>query len=120
MINRYTRPAMGAIWTDAARYARWLEVEILACEAMAARGVVPKKAVATIRRRARIDPERIAVLEAEVKHDIIAFVRAQLLSNAVEQPPFQRVIVEGDRGFGGAADALSLLQVSLGAIFERF
>ncbi len=74
MITRYTRPTMGAVWTDAARYGRWLEVEILACEAMAARGVVPKKAVATIRRRARIDPERIAAIEAEVKHDIIAFV----------------------------------------------
>jgi adenylosuccinate lyase len=65
---------MGEIWTDAARYARWLEVEVLACEAMAERGEVPKKAVATIRRRARIDPERIAAIEAEVKHDIIAFV----------------------------------------------
>lgn len=74
MIDRYTRPAMGEIWTDAARYGRWLEVEILACEAMAKRRVVPVKAVATIRRRARIDPARIAELEAEVKHDIIAFV----------------------------------------------
>jgi adenylosuccinate lyase len=74
MISRYTRPVMGDIWTDAARYARWLEVEILACEAMAKRGEVPMKAVATIRRRARIDAARIAELEAEVKHDIIAFV----------------------------------------------
>ena len=74
MISRYTRPAMGEIWTDAARFQRWLEIEILACEAMAKRGEIPAKAVATIRRRARIDPERIAALEAEVKHDIIAFV----------------------------------------------
>ncbi|MCC6850472.1 MAG: adenylosuccinate lyase [Deltaproteobacteria bacterium] len=74
MIDRYTRPAMGEIWTDGARYARWLEVEILACEAMAKRGAVPRKAVAAIRKRARIDPVRIAELEAEVKHDIIAFV----------------------------------------------
>jgi adenylosuccinate lyase len=74
MISRYTRPAMGDIWTDAARYGRWLEVEILACEALAAQGDIPKSAVKTIRRRARIDPERIAALEAEVKHDIIAFV----------------------------------------------
>ena len=74
MISRYTRPAMGEIWTDAARYARWLEIEILACEALAERGQVPKSAVRTMRRRARIDPERIAAIEAEVKHDIIAFV----------------------------------------------
>lgn len=74
MIDRYTRPAMGEIWTDAARYSRWLEIEVLACEAMAKRGVIPAKAVAVIRRRARIDPGRIAELEAEVKHDVIAFV----------------------------------------------
>jgi len=74
MISRYTRPAMGELWTDAARYGRWLEVEILACEAMAKRGEIPKSAAGMIRRRARIDPERIATLESEVKHDIIAFV----------------------------------------------
>jgi adenylosuccinate lyase len=65
---------MARIWTDAARYAHWLEIEILACEALAARGAIPKTAVRTIRRRARIDLERIAALEAEVKHDVIAFV----------------------------------------------
>jgi adenylosuccinate lyase len=74
MISRYTRPAMGEIWTEEARYGRWLEIEILACEALAKRGAIPKSAVRTIRRRARVDAERIAVLEAEVKHDIIAFV----------------------------------------------
>jgi adenylosuccinate lyase len=74
MISRYTRPAMGAIWTDAARFARWLEIEILACEALAEQGRVPKSAVRTIRRRARIDADRINAIEAEVKHDIIAFV----------------------------------------------
>ena len=74
MIPRYTRPAMGRIWTDAARYAHWLEIEILACEALALRGAIPKAAVRTIRRRARIDVARIGALEAEVKHDVIAFV----------------------------------------------
>jgi adenylosuccinate lyase len=74
MIARYTRPVMGQIWTDAARYAHWLEIEILACEALAARGEVPKSAVGRIRKRARIDLGRIEALEAEVKHDVIAFV----------------------------------------------
>jgi adenylosuccinate lyase len=74
MIARYTRPAMGAIWTDAARYAHWLEIEALACEALAQRGSVPKSAVRAIRKRARIDVARIAAIEAEVKHDVIAFV----------------------------------------------
>ena len=74
MIARYTRPAMGAVWTEAARYAHWLEIEVLACEALAARGTIPKAAVRAIRRRARVDVARIAALEAEVKHDVIAFV----------------------------------------------
>jgi adenylosuccinate lyase len=74
MIARYTRPAMGQIWTDAARYAHWLEIELLACEALAARGEVPRSAVRAIRKRARIDIPRIEALEAEVKHDVIAFV----------------------------------------------
>ena len=74
MIPRYTRPAMARIWADETRYGYWLEVEALACEALAARGEIPKKAVATIRKRARIDVSRIEALEAEVKHDVIAFV----------------------------------------------
>src|ERR1700752_4334944 len=74
MIARYTRPEMARIWTDAARFAHWLEIEILACEALVARGRGPRAAVRTIRRRARIDVARIAALEAEVKHDVIAFV----------------------------------------------
>jgi adenylosuccinate lyase len=65
---------MSGVFTDIERFRRWLEIEILACEALAREGKVPAKAVQTIRRRARIDPERIATLEAEVKHDIIAFV----------------------------------------------
>jgi len=74
MIPRYTRPAMKEIWSDSARFAHWLEIEILACEAMALRGEVPKSAVRTMRRRARIDVARIEAIEAEVKHDVIAFV----------------------------------------------
>ncbi len=74
MIPRYTRPEMGRIWTDEARYTHWLEIELLACEALAEHGDVPKAAVRTLRRRAKIDVPRIAAIEAEVKHDVIAFV----------------------------------------------
>ncbi len=74
MIARYTRPAMARIWADETRYRHWLEVEILACEALAARGEVPARAARTIRKRARIDVARIEALEAEVRHDVIAFV----------------------------------------------
>src|SRR5262245_36806797 len=74
MIPRYTREAMGRIWSDAVRYGYWLEIEALACEALAKRGQVPARAVRAIRKRARVDVARIEAIEAEVKHDVIAFV----------------------------------------------
>ncbi len=74
MIERYTRPEMGAIWTEAARYRFWLDVELAVCDALAERGVIPADAVAEIRARADFDPERIAEIEREVRHDVIAFL----------------------------------------------
>ena len=73
MIERYTLPRMGALWTLEEKYARWLEVEILACEAWAELGVIPREAVQTIRQRARFDVHRIAEIEDRVQHDVIAF-----------------------------------------------
>ena len=74
MIPRYTRPEMGRIWTPEAKYRTWLRVEILACEAMARLGQVPREAVAVIKRRAAFDPQRIEAIEREVRHDVIAFL----------------------------------------------
>ncbi len=74
MIPRYTKPEMAHIWSDENRLATMLEVEILAAEAMSKQGIVPAKAVAEIRKKARIDPERIAEIELTVKHDVIAFL----------------------------------------------
>lgn len=74
MIDRYSRPQMAAIWGTQNRYETWLKVEILACEARVRRGDAPESALQAIRAKARIDPERIAVLEKEVKHDVIAFL----------------------------------------------
>lgn len=74
MIARYTRPAMGAIWEDRNRYAIWLRIELLACEAQAELGVIPEEAMGAIRERAAFDPVRIEAIEAEVKHDVIAFL----------------------------------------------
>ncbi|MBP1654653.1 MAG: purB, partial [Bacteroidetes bacterium] len=74
MIKRYTRPAMGGIWDDRNRFAVWLEIEILACEAQAELGVIPRDAVARIRERAKFDVARIDEIEREVKHDVIAFL----------------------------------------------
>jgi len=76
VIPRYTRPVMAELWSDEHRYDLMLRVEILACEALARRGVVPGDAVRVIRDRARVDPVRVAEIEAEVHHDVIAFVTA--------------------------------------------
>ncbi len=74
MIERYTRPEMGALWTDQARFGAWLEVELAVCEVLTARGVIPEEDMAVIRERAAFDTARIAEIEAEVRHDVIAFL----------------------------------------------
>ena len=74
MIARYTRPIMGNIFTDEHRYSIWLEIELLACEAQAELGIIPPEAVKTIRAKAAFDVNRINEIEAEVKHDVIAFL----------------------------------------------
>ena len=76
MIERYTRPEMGAIWTEENRYQAWLEVEILACEAWAEIGDIPKADVAKIRANASFDVDRILEIEQETRHDVVAFTRA--------------------------------------------
>ncbi|MFN8007128.1 MAG: adenylosuccinate lyase [Terriglobia bacterium] len=73
MIARYTRPAMGKIWSDENKYRKWLEVEIAASETLADRGIIPAEALATIKSKANFSVERIDALEQEVKHDVIAF-----------------------------------------------
>jgi adenylosuccinate lyase len=73
MISRYTRPEMGRIWELKNRYAKWLQVEILACEAMAKEGIIPKKALVNIR-KARFSEERILEIEEVTRHDVIAFL----------------------------------------------
>lgn len=73
MIPRYTLPEMGQIWSDDNRYAIWLEIEILACEAQAQLGHIPEDAVREIRAKAQFDSARIAEIEEVTKHDVIAF-----------------------------------------------
>jgi adenylosuccinate lyase len=76
MIDRYTRPEMGLIWTDENRFKAWLEVEILACEAWAELGDIPKEDVAKLREKASFDINRIKEIEEETRHDVVAFTRA--------------------------------------------
>ncbi len=76
MIPRYTRSEMGRIWSDENRFRTWLAVEVAATETLAAAGIVPKEAAKAIRARADFNVERIFQIEAEVKHDVIAFTTA--------------------------------------------
>lgn len=75
MLKRYTHPEMGQIWTDQNRYQAWLEVEILVDQAWAELGEVPQADAEKIRQNATFDPQRIAELEKQTKHDVVAFTR---------------------------------------------
>ncbi|WP_094701387.1 adenylosuccinate lyase [Brevibacillus laterosporus] len=76
MIERYTRPEMRVIWTEENKYKAWLEVEILACEAWAKLGVIPKEDVEKLWKNASFDVNRIYEIEQETRHDVVAFTRA--------------------------------------------
>jgi adenylosuccinate lyase len=76
MIDRYSRPHLRAIWEPARKYETWLQVELLACEALARKGLVPASAIRQIRAKARINPARIDELERVAKHDVIAFIES--------------------------------------------
>ncbi|MDD46256.1 adenylosuccinate lyase [Listeria monocytogenes] len=76
MLERYTRKEMGNIWTEQNRYQAWLEVEILACEAWAELGDIPKEDVAKIRANAKFDVDRIHEIELQTRHDVVAFTRS--------------------------------------------
>ena len=76
MIPRYTRPEMGRIWSEENRFRTWLKVEIAASETLAEAKIVPKKAAKAIRELADFRLERIREIEAEVRHDVIAFTTA--------------------------------------------
>jgi adenylosuccinate lyase len=83
MIPRYTRPAMAAIWSEQRKYENWLRVEIAATKALAAAGIVPASAAATFEQVATFSIERIHQIEAETRHDVLAFTTA--VAESVEQ-----------------------------------
>jgi adenylosuccinate lyase len=76
LIERYTRPAMGGIWTEENKYRCWLEVEAAASTVLAEDGVIPPAAAEAIATKATVSAARVAEIEAEVKHDVIAFTTA--------------------------------------------
>ncbi len=76
MIDRYSRSEMTRIWSEEARFQKWLEVEVLATEALARSGSVPRNVAARIKKKARIHVGRIREIEKEVRHEVIAFLRS--------------------------------------------
>ncbi len=76
MIERYTRPQMGRIWSEESKYRAWLEVELAAAEALAESGQIPAEAARALRQHAGFDVPRIQEIESKVRHDVIAFTTA--------------------------------------------
>ena len=76
MINRHSRPEMANIWSEENKYRAWLEVKILADEAWAELGEIPKEDVALTREKADFDIDRILEIEQQTRHDVVAFTRA--------------------------------------------
>lgn len=74
MIPRYSRKQISDIWSDESRFKIWLEIEILACEAQANMGNIPKSAVKNIRAKAKFNTQKVLKIEEKVKHDVIAFL----------------------------------------------
>lgn len=87
MIDRYTMPEMGRIWSEKNKLSQWLKVELLACEAMAELGLVPPEALEEIRAGARFDVERVRQIEARTRHDVVAFLE-NLAENIGESSRF--------------------------------
>jgi adenylosuccinate lyase len=74
-IDRYSHPEMSRLWTDQAKFERWLQVELAVAEAWAEMGEIPKDAIPVLR-KATVDAERVKAIEATVDHDVIAFIQA--------------------------------------------
>jgi adenylosuccinate lyase len=105
VIERYTNPEMGAVWTEDNKYRKWLEVEIAVCEAWAKLGRIPRTALKRIKAKADFNIERIEDIERVAKHDVIAF----LSSVAEKVGPDSRFIHLGLTSYDIVDTALSLL-----------
>src|SRR5688500_16899982 len=73
MIDRYTLPEMGALWSEESKFQKWLEVELAVCEVHAEMGTIPREALEQIKARAAFTVERINEIEKTTDHDVIAF-----------------------------------------------
>ncbi|MDZ4132295.1 MAG: adenylosuccinate lyase [Dethiobacteria bacterium] len=114
MIERYTRPQMGAIWSLENRYRKFLDVEILASEAWAELGIVPLEAAALIAAKASFKVERINELEKETRHDVVAFTRCVAESLGEESRYFHY----GLTSYDVVDTALSVMLVEAAALIR--
>src|ERR1700682_3952229 len=87
MIERYTRPEMGRVWSDENKYRAWLDVELATAEALAETGEVPAEAARLLRQHATFQVARIQEIEREGRHDVIAFTTAAAASMAASAHP---------------------------------
>src|SRR5215475_2471044 len=117
LIPRYTRQEIGHVWSDANRFAKWLEVELAATETLAEAEQVPKEAAAAIRGRAKVDVARIHELEAKVKHDVIAFTMA--VGESIGDPNAARWLHYGMTSNDVVDTAQALLLRDASQIIER-
>ena len=114
MIERYTRPEMGRIWSQDNKLGKWLEVEIAVCQAWADQGVIPREAMDKIR-HARYDAQRMAEYEREMHHDLLAFLRSVADSLGEES----RYIHLGLTSYDVEDTALALLLKESAELLER-
>lgn len=116
MIDRYTTPEMKQLWSAQNKTQKWLDVEIAVCQALENAGQIPAGSTSAIRKGARFDLERIAVLEKETRHDVMAFVK-----NVAENlGPEGRFVHYGVTSYDIVDTALSiLLRDASTAIIER-
>lgn len=115
MIQRYTRPEMGDTWTLESRFQAMLEVEIAVAQAQAELGIIPAAAAKAIAKKSKFDVERIAEIEKETKHDVIAFV-----SNVAENVGSHgRYVHYGLTSSDVLDTALSVLTLKSGRIVEK-
>src|ERR1700736_48292 len=117
LIARYTREEMGRVWSDANKYAHWLDVELAATETLAEAGQVPKESAAAIRARAKVDVTRILELESRVKHDVIAFTMA--VSESIGDPAAARWLHYGLTSNDVVDTAQALLVREASRLIER-
>ncbi len=115
MLTRYTRPAMGAIWTEEHKFRTWLKVELAVCQVQCERGLISPADYQTIATRADFDLERITAIEAEVQHDVIAF----LTSVAEKVGPASRLIHQGLTSSDLLDTALALQLQAAGELLKQ-